>query len=71
MADLYIKADINQMERIADNLGAIGFWIKHLGNGDAATSMGAIENHAVAVREGLADVADAIRGLASAIRGDD
>ena len=41
---------------------------KWLGNGDAATPMGALEAHGKAVLDGCADVASAIRELAEAVR---
>ena len=38
-----------------------------LGNGDAATTMGAIEALGKVHREGMAEIADALREIASAI----
>ncbi len=43
--------------------------LDRLGNGDAASSMGAIENHAVLLSKGMESIAEAINNLADAIRG--
>ena len=61
---------------VVDSLAsAIGHGLKYLGNGDAATSFGAIEGHGMAVLEaaskveaGLESIASAIGDLAAAIR---
>jgi hypothetical protein len=42
-------------------------FLKWLGTGDAATTMGAIEAHGAFVREGLKAVADGLGALAAAI----
>jgi hypothetical protein len=47
---------------------AIQSGLKWLGTGDAATTMGAIEFHAVTIKDGLDSVASAINNLADAIR---
>ena len=48
-------------EKVADALQAIGTHLKYLGNGNAASQMGAIEALSVQIREGLDGMADAIR----------
>lgn len=47
---------------------AISSAAKHLGTGTASTPMGAIECLAIEVRAAGADIADAIRELATAMR---
>jgi outer membrane murein-binding lipoprotein Lpp len=42
--------------------------LKALGNGDAATPMGAIEAHGKCILDGADNIASAIRDLASAVR---
>lgn len=44
--------------------------LDRLGNGNAASEMGAIENHAVVLGAGMSKIADAINNLADAIRGE-
>lgn len=59
-----------------DGIGsALRFGLKYLGNGDAGTTMGAIEAHGVAILEaasriedGLSRISTSIDGLADAIR---
>lgn len=46
---------------IARGLEAVARSIRDLGNGDAATPMGAIEGFAVIVRDACGDIASAIR----------
>lgn len=53
---------------VSDLPGAISGAAFHLGTGNAATSMGAIEAHSVNVKEGAIAIADAISELATAIR---
>jgi hypothetical protein len=59
-------------DNITDALEEIGYQLKQLGNAGAATPMGAIEAHSLAVRESLEIVANAISEgsseLADAIR---
>lgn len=45
---------------IGDGLAALAEATSRLGNGDAITNMGAIENLAMMVRNGFANLADAI-----------
>ena len=52
---------------IADALGSIATQLKYLGTGDAGTSMGAIEAHAVMVREAFGEVASSIENGLMAI----
>jgi hypothetical protein len=47
-------------ERIADAIESLASAIRDLGNGNAATQMGAIENLAKELRDGLAAVASAL-----------
>ena len=51
--------------QIAD---AIRYAARELGNGGAATSMGALEAFGLVVKEGLEAVANAVSDLADAIR---
>jgi F0F1-type ATP synthase membrane subunit b/b' len=62
--------DLNEaMTNAAEMIrGAIRDAARELGNGGAATSMGALEAHGAAIREAARDIADAIRDLAEAIR---
>lgn len=53
---------------IADALDRIAVHLKYLGVGDAATTMGAIEFHAVAAREAAETHAESRRAIAAAIR---
>ena len=57
---------------IVDALAIIGNSIrtagKWLGNGDAATPMGALEAHGMAIKEAGGEIASALRDLADAIR---
>jgi hypothetical protein len=50
----------SELENIARALIYIGDQLKYLGNGNAATEMGAIEGLAMKVNEGLASIASAI-----------
>jgi hypothetical protein len=54
-------------EPIAKALQSIATQLKHLGVGDAATTMGALEFHGTQVKEGAEAIASAIHELASAI----
>jgi hypothetical protein len=55
---------------VVDALGLIGQALKHgfyrLGTADAATSMGAIEAHAAAVKEAAEDISGALKDVAEA-----
>ena len=55
-------------ELVADALKAVATQVKHLGVGDAAWPMGALECVAAELRDGLNEVASSIRTLAEAIR---
>jgi hypothetical protein len=57
-----------EQESLNDSLQSIARALRDLGNGNAATHMGAIEAHGIAVREGAAEIASAIRELAEAVR---
>jgi hypothetical protein len=52
---------------IAKALQTIGVHLKYLGVGDAATTMGAIEFLGVSLKEGMQNIAGAIRELAAAV----
>jgi hypothetical protein len=54
-------------ERIAEALERLATGLKYLGNGNAATEMGAIENLAKEVMEGSQRIAAAIEELAAAV----
>jgi hypothetical protein len=62
-----MSCDLEQ-ESLDDSLQSIARALRDLGNGNAATHMGAIEAHALAVKEGAENIASAIRELAEAIR---
>ena len=51
---------VDALFAIAEGLKDVAYALKYLGNGDAATSMGAIEALSVQIREGFSAVADAI-----------
>lgn len=53
--------------QVSEELIDIGTYIKYLGNGDAATSMGAIENLAKELRDGLGAVSSALVEVAVAV----
>lgn len=57
----------DQEERLVVALENIGLGLKYLGNGDAGTSMGAIEAHSVQVQEGASSIAGALSEIARAI----
>ena len=59
----------NIVDAIAQVGGALRCAAKWLGNGDAATPMGAIEAHGKAIADASENIAGAIRELAEAIRG--
>lgn len=65
----------NLVDAVDSLASAVRFGLKWLGNGDAATTFGAIEGHGMAVLEaagkiesGLESISSAISDLASAIR---
>jgi hypothetical protein len=55
------------LAEVADALDGIALQLKYLGNGNAATQMGAIEGLSVHVKEGLMAIADGLHAIASAI----
>jgi len=72
MAKYYGQNDYgSDQEAIADGLFAIADSItcsmKWLGNGDAATTMGAIEALGVAIKEGLVELSDSVDELTRVI----
>ncbi len=58
---------------VAEEQGRIATWLKYLGTGDAAGTMGAVESLGVCVKEGLSEVSsarsEAAERLANAIDG--
>lgn len=54
-------------DQTAKALQSIAMQLKHLGVGDAATPMGALEFHATQVREGADAIASALTEVAAAI----
>jgi len=52
---------------LAAALNSIAYALRQLGTGNAATQMGAIEALAVAIKEGCADIADAIRSVSESL----
>lgn len=60
-----------QIVFVADLPGAIVRAAYHLGTGVAATEMGALEAHAVQVKEASERLADGLRDLAAALRRDE
>jgi len=52
---------------IAASLESVARQLGYLGNGNAASQMGAIEHLAMQVREGCGDIASALREVAQAI----
>lgn len=61
-------AVLEQITLMAKALVSVHCALDRLGNNDAATQMGAIENHAKEIREGSERIASAIDNLADAIR---
>ena len=53
---------------IVDAMWSVAQQLKWLGNGDASTTMGAIEGHGAAVIEAADKIADAVDNLAEAVR---
>jgi hypothetical protein len=58
-----LTADANVVDALRDIASAL----KSLGNGNAATPMGAVEAHGVAVRESGALASDALQNIADAL----
>ncbi len=55
-------------EDVRAGLDGVAFWIKYLGNGDAATRMGAIEGHSKHIGEKLDHLTEVIGDFADALR---
>lgn len=53
---------------VAKALLNIGLQLRNLGNGDAATHMGAIEAHSIQIKEGCAAIAGALESVAEALK---
>jgi len=53
---------------IAEGLSKIATQLKYLGNGDAGSTIGAVEHHADVISTAADTIAAAIRDLADAIR---
>lgn len=51
-------------EQISAQLKSIAMWIKYLGNGDAATTMGALEALGMHLGEKMSSVTEAIASIA-------
>lgn len=58
------KAHVESMGKLSEALDSVAHHLKYLGNGDASTSMGAIENLSVQIQEGMDSIASAIRRVA-------
>jgi hypothetical protein len=56
---------VDALESVAN---AIRYGLRGLGNADAATPMGALEAHGLAIRQSADQIASAIRDLAEAVR---
>ena len=56
---------VDALSQIATNIFIAGKW---LGNGDAATDMGALEAHGKAILDASETIAGAINNLADAVR---
>ena len=54
-------------EELTAALKSISYALHQLGTGNAATQMGAIEALAVSIKEGCADIADAIRSVSDSL----
>lgn len=59
--DHQAKATILAARRIGDGLQSIAFWLKHLGNGDAATPMGGLEALGAVQKEGLDSISSSLQ----------
>lgn len=64
--------DINKMaeaaKEMAGAIGSVANELKYLGNGDAATTRGAIEGLGMLMREGLGEVAGAIASISASVQ---
>jgi hypothetical protein len=49
---------------IVDAIDSVAYELKYLGNGNASTTMGAIEGFAMLVRDNLSSIADALHTIA-------
>lgn len=49
-------------------INSVAYALRQLGNGNAATEMGAIENLANEIKDGSERIADALNAIATAIR---
>ncbi len=58
----------SESAEIARQLGNIAVHLKYLGNGDAATTVGAIENLALQLKEAIESHADGLHAVADAIK---
>ena len=58
----------NVVDALDSVANAIRYGLSRLGNADAATRMGALEAHGLAIKEGAEEIASAIRDLADAVR---
>jgi hypothetical protein len=56
-----------QIEQLAGALGSIATQLMNLGNGNASTQMGAIENLSKEVMEGTSRIAEGLHAIAEAI----
>ncbi len=59
--------DEDERQDVAGALGDIASQLKYLGNGNAATQMGAIEGLAMQVKAGLDGIAEGLHAIAKAI----
>ena len=67
-----MKVHDERGKEIAESLGRIATQLKYLGNGNAADGgMGAIENLAMQLKDGLEAVSDSLSGLADAVKSSD
>lgn len=58
------KGHVESMGKLSEALGSVAHHLKYLGNGDASTSMGALENLSMQVQEGMESIAASIRRVA-------
>lgn len=58
------KAHIAGMGKLSEALNSVAHHLKYLGNGDASTSMGAIENLSGQLKEGMESIAASIEKVA-------
>lgn len=55
---------VDALFAIARSIDGLAYQVKYLGNGDAASPMGAIEALGATVKEGMSGVADALNEIA-------